>query len=91
MTISAKSADMTSAETFSKRYFQMPRAEIGHLRFILESYDGLAFARTLDKQSGLVEIAYPPSRACDVEPLLEALAAEAGLQEVAAPEQIPPL
>ena len=80
-----------SNESFSKRYFQIPRAEIGHLRFILESYDGLAFARTLDKQLALVEIAYSPSRSCDVEPLLEALAGEVGLQEVAPPEVVPPL
>lgn len=80
-----------TAEIFSKRYFQLPRAEIGHLRFILESYDGLAFARTLDKQNGLVEIAYPPSRARDAESILEALVFEVGLQEVAAPEQIPTL
>ena len=80
-----------SAEHFSKRYFQIPRTEIGYLRFILESYDGLAFARTLDRQSALVEIAYPQSRIADAELLLKALAAEAGLREVAAPEQIPPL
>ena len=80
-----------SAEVFSKRYFQMPRAEIGHLRFILESYDGLAFARTLDRQLALVEIAYPPSRVRDVETLLDALRKEVGMQEVAAPEEIPPL
>jgi len=79
------------AEIFSKRYFQMPRAEIGHLRFILESYDGLAFARTLDNQLALVEIAYSPSRVRDVETLLEALAVEVGLREVAAPKEIPPL
>ena len=82
---------MSPDKLFSKRYFQMPRAEIGHLRFILESYDGLAFARTLDNQLALVEIAYPPSRSYDVEPLLEALAAEIGLQEVAAPAVVPPL
>ncbi len=80
-----------TTEIFSKRYFQLPRAEIGHLRFILESYDGLAFARTLDNQIAVVEIAYPPSRVRDVEPLLEALAGDVGLQEVAAPEIIPPL
>lgn len=80
-----------SAEAFSKRYFQMSRAEIGHLRFILESYDGLAFARTLDRQLALVEIAYSPSRVRDVETLLDALSKEVGLQEVAAPEEIPPL
>ncbi len=82
---------MSREETFSKRYFRIPRAEIGHLRFILESYDGLAFARTLDNQLALVEIAYPPSRSRDVEPLLSALAVEVGLQEVAPPDEIPPL
>lgn len=82
---------MSPDKQFSKRYFQMPRAEIGHLRFILESYDGVAFARTLDNQLALVEIAYPPSRSQDVEPLLEALAVEVGLQEVVAPGVVPPL
>ena len=80
-----------ATEIFSKRYFQLPRAEIGQLRFILESYDGVAFARTLDKLNGLVEIAYSPSRARDAEPLLAALAEEVGLREVAGPEQIPPI
>jgi hypothetical protein len=82
---------MSPDTVFSKRYFQIPRAEIGHLRFILESYDGLAFARTLDNQLALVEIAYPPSRSHDVEPLLIALAEEVGLQEVPTPEEILPL
>jgi len=82
---------MSPDKVFSKRYFQMPRAEIGHLRFSLESYDGLAFARTLDNQLALVEIAYPPSRRHDVEPLLEVLAVEIALQAVAAPAVVPPL
>jgi len=82
---------MMPSEAFSKRYFEIPRAEIGHLRFILESYDGLAFARTLDNQLAMVEIAYSPSRGDDVEQLINALVAEVGLQEVAAPENVPPL
>ncbi len=81
---------MTS-EIFSKRYFQLPRAEIGHLRFILESSDGLAFARTLDNQQALVEIAYPASRTRDAEQLLKALTGEVGWQEVDAPQLVPPL
>jgi hypothetical protein len=85
------SATRSGAEPFIKRYFEMPRAEIGHLRFILESYDGLAFARTLDRQIALVEIAYHPSRVRDVEPLFKALAEEVGLHEVATPELVPPL
>jgi len=82
---------MTHTEAFCKRYFEIPRAEIGHLRFILESYDGLAFARTLDNQLALVEVAYSPSRREDVEQLFKALAAEVGLQEVATPEHVPSL
>ena len=80
-----------TAEIFSKRYFRLPRAEIGHLRFILESYDGLAFARTLDSSIGLVEIACSPSRMEDVDGLLKALAEEVGLRQVTAPAEIPPL
>jgi len=78
-------------EIFIKRYFQLPRAEIGQLRFILESYDGLAFARTLDSRTGLVEIAWPPSRTDDVDALLRTLCDELGLREVPVPEDIPPL
>lgn len=82
---------MSPDKVFCKRYFEMPRVEIGQLRFILESYDGLAFARTLDNQRALVEIAYPPSRGCDVKPLLVVLASELGLKEVPTPEEVPPL
>jgi len=79
------------AEIFIKRYFQLPRAEIGQLRFILESYDGLAFARTLDSATGLVEIACSPSRTDDVNALLLALVEEVGFREVPVPKDIPPL
>ncbi len=77
--------------TFSKRYAILPRAEICRLRFLLEGYDGLAFARTLDQRTGLVEIAYSPEREHDVDVLLTALAKELGLREVDTPEKVPPL
>ena len=80
-----------NAANFEKRYFTLPRAGIAQLRFILESYDGLAFARTLDRREGLVEIAFPGSRRDDVEMLLKALAAEVGLREVPVPPLVPPL
>ena len=80
-----------TAEIFSKRYFRLPRAEIGHLRFILESYDGLAFARTLDSGSGLVEIACSKSRIKDVDVQLKALYEEVGHKEVQVPQTHQPL
>ena len=78
-------------EIFLKRYFRLPRAEICYLRFILESYDGLAFARTLDSRLSLVEIACSASCLEDLDGLLKALDAEIGLSEVPAPENISPL
>lgn len=82
--------EMNPAE-FKKRYFVLPRAEIGHLRFILESYDGLAFARTLDSRQALVEIAYPFNRSADAEALIKSLVEEVSLQEAPTPKEIPSL
>jgi len=73
-------------ESFEKRHFLLPRAEIGYLRFILESYDGLAFVRTLDPRPALIEIAFPLSRRHDAEALLAALVEECAMQSVPAPE-----
>jgi hypothetical protein len=70
----------------AKRYFRLPRREIGYLRFILESYDGLAFVRTLDPQEALVEIAFPDSRRQDAGSLLSALIEELAMIETAPPE-----
>jgi hypothetical protein len=89
--VSERAARQPPGQPFIKRYFCLPRAAIGYLRFILESYDGLAFARTLDAADGLVEIAVPPSRADDADTLLAALIAELGMREVEPPRQVPPL
>jgi len=78
-------------QVFSRRCYQLPKAEIAYLRFILESYDGLAFQRTLDGTTGLVEIRWPTERSEDVEALLSALTEETGLLEVDAPAIVPPL
>lgn len=72
-------------EPFTKKYFRLPREQIGFLRFILESYDGLAFARTLDSRLALVEVAYPPSRRTDAEALLASLVEDLPLEEAEAP------
>ncbi len=74
-----------------RRYYRIPQREIGYLRFILESYDGLAFARTLDPRMALVEIAYPDSRERDAHELLIALAEEIPLTETEPPSEILPL
>lgn len=78
-------------QAFSKRYFKIPRREIAYLRFILESYDGLAFVRTIDSREQLVEIACPPERLADVAALLTDLGGETGMREVPPPSPVPPL
>ncbi len=83
--------EVGACRDFQKGYFRLPRREIGYLRFILEGYDGLAFMRTLDSKIGLVEITWPPVRSADVKALLQALAVEVGLEEVATPTVVAPL
>ena len=68
----------------------MDRRDIAYLRFILESYDGLAFQRTLDSAAGLVEVLWPATRTGDVEALLTALGKELVWSEVQPPEVIRP-
>lgn len=69
-----------------KTYYFLPRRQIGYLRFMLESYDGLAFVRTLDSRQALVEIAYPASRRGDAEALLAALVIECDMTATAPPD-----
>lgn len=73
-------------QIFRKRYYRVPRSQIAYLRFILESYDGLAFMSTLDNREARIEISYPPSRQADAEGLLVALAGEVEMTEVSAPD-----
>jgi len=74
-------------EPFCKKYYLLPKAEIAYLRFTLESYDGLAFVRTLDAKEALVEVAYPPSRRKDAEALLLCLENETGMSETDTPAE----
>ena len=67
-------------DPFLKRRFRMPRSRIAYLRFILESYDGLAFVSTLDSREALVEIRFPGSRRQDAEALLEGLTRECSME-----------
>lgn len=76
---------------FIKHYARLPKSEIGFLRFLLEGYDGLAFARTLDAETGLVEIACASDRFGELAVLLDALCDEIGLARVDPPAHVPPL
>jgi hypothetical protein len=78
-------------KTFEYRYFSLPPQDIAYLRFILESYDGLCFMRTLDNRSGVVEVAWSASQSNDAQRLLAALQKEIALCEISQPAEIAPL
>jgi hypothetical protein len=82
-----KATEYQSDAVFVKKYFILPKSEIAYLRFVLESYDGIAFVRTLDPAQALVEIAYPPSRQDDAEKLLETLQKETGMTATVIPAE----
>lgn len=57
-------------------YFRMDRREIGFLRFIMEAYDNLAMARTIDAREGRMVVHAPPGCETDVLAILADLGRE---------------
>ncbi len=43
-----------------KKYYRVDRSEIGYLRFILESYEGVGILTTLDRMTGRVVLTISP-------------------------------
>ena len=78
-------------QVFDRGYYQLGKDKIAMLRFLLESYDGLVFLRTIDKRLALVELSWPPSRAVDALALIVALEQELEMQPAPVPAEIPPL
>lgn len=76
---------------FHRGYYQLGKDKIAMLRFLLESYDGLVFLRTIDNRLALVELSWPPSRAVDALALIAALEQELELQPAPVPAALPPL
>lgn len=72
-------------------YLKVRRKDIAYLRFILESYDGIGFIRTVEADSSVVEYNYPPSQAGLAARLLAALTAELSLEEIDCPQGVSPI
>jgi hypothetical protein len=63
-------------------FIQIPPREIAYLSFILESYEGVAVARTIDPHEGLVEVMVSPHLREELDAILTDLAQEFPIQEV---------
>ena len=66
-----------------KRSFQVKRRDISYLRWIIESYDGMAVLRTIDPHKAVIELQISPG--CDnmVLELLDSLKEQEGIKLIA--------
>ena len=69
-------------------FLVVPRAEIGYVKFIFESYEGLAVLRTIDRQRGLLVVLAVPDGLDQVRLVVSSLAEEIGACCVPRPPEV---
>jgi hypothetical protein len=67
------------------RYYRVPLSEIGYVRMIVESYDGLAVVRSLGGGRGEIEWLLCDGLEAEADQLAERLRDEVGLCPIARP------
>ena len=70
------------------KYILLHKRDIAYFQFILEGYEGLATATTIDKNKAVVKLFIMPYFLSDVEEILQQLRTEIEFQEIAQPEAI---
>ena len=65
-----------------KKYYRVERKEISFLRFIFESYDGVAVLTTLDARAGIVVLRIAPSRQGEADMIIQDLKKEILIEEL---------
>jgi hypothetical protein len=68
-------------DTFSI-LIQIPPHEIAYLSFILESYEGVAIARTIDPHQGLMELMVSPDYQEEIKEILKDLSRQFPIKEL---------
>lgn len=63
-------------------FLRVRRKDIAYLKFIIESYEGMAVVRTKDPVQAIVELMIAPGWEKEVEKVLEALRKEILIEEV---------
>jgi hypothetical protein len=66
-------------------FLQVPRAEIGYVKFIFESYEGIAVLRTIDRHQGLLVVLAVPDFLDQARRVVAALADEIDCREIEPP------
>ncbi len=62
------------------RYYRLPQKEIAYLKFIIESYEGMAVVRTKDPHEAIVELMVAPGWEEELERVIEGLRNEIQIQ-----------
>lgn len=64
---------------------RVPRRDIAYVKFVIESYEGVAVTRTVDPAAGVVVALVAPDFLADARRLVTALAAEGACEEIESP------
>ena len=65
---------------------RVPRRDVAYVKFVFESYEGVAVMRTLDRHAAHVVVLVAPDFVADARRVVEALHAEGVCEEIA-PEE----
>ena len=66
-------------------FLHVPREEIAYVKFVLESYEGVAVTRTLDRHAALLVLLVAPDFLAQARTIVRVLAEEARCREVERP------
>lgn len=73
----------------NRLYLSLPRPEIAYLKFILESYDNLAFMSVVDRFEALLCLTFSPDQEQEIRDLIGRLEREIELREIPVPTKKP--
>ncbi len=59
-----------------EKYYTVEKKDISYLKFIIESYEGIAFITTLDKEKSIIKVTIPKDLEDEADKLLNALQKE---------------
>ncbi len=66
-------------------FLRLPPAEIAYVKFVFESYEGVAVVRTLDRRAALLVVLAAPDFEADARRVVASLVAEGACEETGAP------
>jgi hypothetical protein len=65
---------------------RVPRRDVAYVKFVFESYEGVAVTRTLDPRAAHVVVLVPPDFVADARRVVEELHAEGVCEEIGSEE-----